>query len=124
MLKPTVVVLGASKNPAKHSNKAVRAYLKKGYEVYPVNPNETTIEGLKVYPSISDIPVEIDRVTIYLPPQVVLQMLDEIAPKKPRELFLNPGSESPEVLEKAKALGLAPILGCSITDIGINPTLL
>jgi hypothetical protein len=38
-----------------------------------------------------------------------------------KELFLNPGSESPEVMEKAQSLGLEPIAACSIIDIGESP---
>ncbi|MFH1754559.1 MAG: CoA-binding protein [Candidatus Latescibacterota bacterium] len=116
-----VAVLGASKNTEKFSNKAVRAYLKQGYTVYPVNPKEETIERLTAYASVLDIPDDLDRITVYLPPQVTLSVLNEIAEKGTKELFLNPGSESAEVVEKARSLGLDPILACSIIDIGETP---
>jgi uncharacterized protein len=116
-----VAVIGASNNRGKFSNKAVRAYSHQGYEVYPVNPKEEKIEGFKAYKSILDVPVELDRITVYLPPQVTLAVLGEIAKKGTKELFLNPGTESEEVLAKAKSLGLEPILACSILDIGETP---
>lgn len=116
-----VVVIGASNNRAKFSNRAIRAYLKRGYEVIPVNPKEQQVEGLRAYPSIRDVPGPVDRVSVYLPPRVTLTVLEEIAEKAPKELFLNPGSESEEVVEKAEALGLKPILACSIVDIGETP---
>jgi len=116
-----VAIIGASNNRGKFSNKAVRAYLKQGFEVYPVNPKEDEIEGLKAYKTILDVPGDIDRVSVYLPPAVTLGVLEDIAKKAPKELFLNPGSENEEVVKKAKALGLDPILACSIVDIGETP---
>ena len=121
MSKPTVAVVGASNDRSKYSNKAVRAYLQQGYEVFPVNPKEAQIEGLQAYRSVSDIPRELDRITVYLPPAVGMKVIEEIAKKGTKELFLNPGSESDELIEKAEALGLHPMVACSITDIGVSP---
>ena len=116
-----IAVIGASNNREKFSNKAVRAYIKQGYSVYPVNPKEESIEGLPAFTSILDIPDELDRITVYLPPKLTLSVLNDIAKKGTTELFLNPGSENEEVVEKAKSLGLDPILACSILDIGESP---
>ncbi len=117
----TVAVIGASADRAKFSNKAVRAYLRQGWEVYPVNPKGGTIEGLTVYTSPKDIAAPIDRITLYLPPAVGVQALPDIAAVKPKEFFVNPGAESEELIEKARSLGLEPILACSIVDIGVSP---
>jgi predicted CoA-binding protein len=122
MSEGSVAVLGASRDRAKYGNKAVRAYIKQGWTVYPVNPNEAEIEGLKSYKSILDIPGPIDRVTVYLSPMIGLTVLDNVAAVKPGEVFFNPGSDSPEVLEKATSLGLNPIVACSIVDIGMSPS--
>ena len=117
----TVAVLGASSDRRKYGNRAVRAYRAEGFAVYPVNKHETTIEGLPVYRSILDIPVAVDRVTIYLPPEVTITVLEEIAQKGVREMFLNPGSESSAVVARSEELGIVPILACSIVDIGRSP---
>ena len=116
MAKPTVAVIGASKDSSKYGNMSVRAHLQAGYEVFPVHPKETEIEGLKVYRSVSEIPVALNRVSVYLPPAVGIKVIEEIAKKGTRELFLNPGSESDELVEKARSLGLNVIVACSITD--------
>ncbi len=116
-----VAILGASHDPAKYGNKAVRAYIKQGWDVYPVNPKGGEIEGRHVYASLRDVPVQVDRVTVYLPPAAGLKALPDIAAVQPREVFLNPGSESDELIEAAQALGLDPILACSILDIGVSP---
>jgi len=118
---PSVAVIGASNARHKYGNKAVRAYLRQGWTVYPVNPTETTVEGLKVYATLADVPGPLDRVSMYVPPSVGVTLLDAVKAKGTPELFLNPGSESDELLERASALGLDPIQACSIVDIGERP---
>jgi len=121
MAQQSVVVLGASNDRNKYGNKAVRAYIKQGWTVYPVNPNESEIEGLKCYKSVGDVPRPVDRVTVYLPPPVAVKSLSEIAKIKPDELFINPGAESDELVAQTQKLGLDPILACSIIDLGVSP---
>ena len=67
MSKPTVQIIGASATKNKFSNKSIHAHLHAGYDVYPVNPKEEMIEGLKCYKSVADIPVALDRISLYLP---------------------------------------------------------
>jgi predicted CoA-binding protein len=110
----TIAIIGASANPNKFGNKAVKAFLKEGYTVYPVNPNETEVEGLKTFKSISDVPVRPQMISIYVPPTVLLKVLPQIASRGCDELWLNPGSESDEALAEAERLGLNVIQACSI----------
>jgi uncharacterized protein len=117
----TVAIIGASSDKSKYGNKAVKAYVLSGYKVYPVNPNEDTVEGLKAYKSIIDIPDEIERATLYVPPKVGMRVVEEIAKKGVKEIYFNPGSESDELIEKARKLGLEPILACSILAVGHKP---
>lgn len=118
---PRVAILGASADRAKFSNKSLRAHAAAGYEVYPVNPRGGQIEGRAVHAALSDVPVHLDRISVYLPPAVLLGVLPEIAQVGCDELWLNPGTASPEVLERARDLGLAPIQGCSIVALGMSP---
>lgn len=118
---PSVAVVGASSAPQKFGNKAVRAYLRRGWTVYPVNPSEETIEGLPVTARIEDLPAGIERFTLYVPPAVGITLLEAIKAKQPKEVFLNPGAESDELVARAEALGLEPILACSIVEIGERP---
>lgn len=122
MSQGRVVIMGASADRTKYGNKAVRAYTAQGWTVFPINPKADQIEGVKAYKSIRDVPPPIDRVTIYLPPAVALTVLEEIATVTPGEVFFNPGSDAPEVIERANVLGLHPIVACSIVDIGMSPS--
>ena len=118
---PTVAVIGASSDRRRFGNKAVRAYVQEGWDVYPVNPKGGTIEGLQAYTTLAEIPGHVDRVTVYLPPLVAVKALAEIAKIKPDELYINPGAESDELVAAAEKLGLDPILACSIVEIGETP---
>ena len=118
---PSVAVIGASNNPAKYGNKAVRAYRRQGWTVYPVNPTETTVEGLTTFPAVESIPGPVDRAALYVPPQVGIGLLDGIARKGVPELFVNPGAESDALLDTAERLGLNAIQACAIVDIGERP---
>jgi len=116
-----VAVIGASQNRKKFGNKAVRAYVKHGDTVYPVNPNCAEIEGLPTYRSVLDIPDNLDRITIYLPPERTLTILEDIAGKKAGEIFFNPGSKNKVVIREAEKLGMNLFLACSIIDIDLDP---
>jgi len=120
----TVAVIGASNDQAKFGNKAVRAFLQRGYKVFPVNPNETEVEGLPAFKRIKDVPERPEMVTIYVPPAVLLKLLPDIAEKGCDELWLNPGTESTEVLDEVERLGLNAIRACSILGIGVSPATL
>ena len=121
-MNPTVAVIGAGPERRKFGNKSVRAHLAAGYTVYPVHPTAVTVEGLTAYPSVADVPGDsLDRVSVYLPPSVGLTVLPAIAAKNPREVWFNPGAESPELLAEARRLGLNVVAGCSIVDLGLSP---
>ena len=116
-----VAVIGASSNRRKFGNRAVRAYREQGYTVVPVNPHETEIEGLKSYKSILDVPGPVDMASFYVPPEIGEEVIAEVAQKGVAEVWLNPGAESDELITRARALSIKPIVACSIVAIGQNP---
>ncbi|MFA7237852.1 MAG: CoA-binding protein [Phycisphaeraceae bacterium] len=119
-----VMVIGASTNREKFGNKAVRAYLSQGHVVLPVNPRADRIEGLRCYADAASVPGDgpIDRASMYLPPALGLEAVEQLAARGDvKELWLNPGSESPALVARAKELGLTVVQACSIAAIGIHP---
>ena len=60
----------------------------------------------------------IDMATVYLNRAPGLSVLEELAEKTIKEVWLNPGADDPQVVAKARSLGLETILGCSILAIG------
>ncbi len=116
-----IAIIGASKNRKKFSNKAVRAYREKNHVVFPVNPNEREIEGLTCYPSLNEIPLEVDVVSIYVPPAVGIKIVPDIIKNKIKKVYLNPGSESKEMIKELKDHEIKVMKVCSIRKIGVNP---
>ncbi|HNZ48509.1 MAG TPA: CoA-binding protein [Candidatus Hydrogenedentes bacterium] len=117
----SIAIVGASSDRKKYGNKAVRAFVKGGWKVFPVNKSGGTIEGLDVFKSLDEIQEKIDRVSMYLPPSLGIGLLEEVVRKMPCEFYLNPGSESEALIAQAKALGLQPVQACSIVNIGLRP---
>jgi len=117
----TVAVIGASNDRSKFGNRAVRAYLQQGYSVVPINLHEAEIEGVAAFRSVLDFPGPIDLASLYVPPSVGEQVIEDVARKGITEVWLNPGSESDRLVARAKALHLEPIVACSIVAIGKNP---
>lgn len=63
----TIAVIGCSSNPYRTSNHITKYLIDQGFDVVPVNPNETKVFGLKSYPSIDEIPedVNVDIMNIF-----------------------------------------------------------
>jgi uncharacterized protein len=119
----TIAVVGASGDHRKFGNKCVRAYLHAGYKVFPVNPNEPEVEGLATYARLQDVPEELDRISVYLPPPTTFLVLADIAEKGAREVWFNPGSADARVIEEARRRGIPVRNGCSIVDLGLSPAM-
>ena len=122
MESKTIAVIGASRDHRKFGNKCVRAYKKAGYEVFPVNLHTDKIEGLIAYPALTDVPAELDRISLYLQPELTRQLLAEIAHKGATEVWFNPGSANAQILEEARDAGINVQEGCSILDTGFSPS--
>ena len=116
-----VAVVGASSDRRKFGNRALRAFRQQGYTVVPINPHETEVEGVRAYASVLDVPGAIDMASFYVPPEIGVRVIDEIARKGIAEVWLNPGAESDALIARARSLQIQPIVACSIVSIGENP---
>ena len=118
---PVIAVIGASRDRSKFGNKALRAFREQGYTVVPINPHEETIEGEQAFPTVSSYPGHIDEATVYVPADAGRQVMDDLAAKGVTRVWLNPGADAPAVVAHARALGLEPIVACSIIGVGGRP---
>ena len=105
-----VAIIGASNNSFKFGNIAVRSFASNGHTVFPVNPHcaelGLSIEGLKSYRNVLEIPWRIDVESLYVPANVGEQILSDLAKKKIPEIWVNPGAESTRLINRAKLLHL------------------
>ena len=115
----SIAVAGASANPLSVSYSFVRHLLtyKYGGEIYPINRNQHEILGLKVYPTLKDVPDSVDYVICCIPASMVPDLLQECPDKGVKIVHLFTGRLSEtglpeaaelerEILRQAKKLGL------------------
>jgi predicted CoA-binding protein len=102
-------VVGASRDRKKYGNKVLRAYLRRGLTVYPINPGADEIEGRPAYPSLSALPEKVRGISIITPPRVTEAVVEEAAHAGVELVWMQPGAESQAAVRRARELGLAVI---------------
>jgi predicted CoA-binding protein len=101
----TIALVGATDDPRKFGASIYRDLKRKGYQVYPVNPNRATVDGDPAYPSLADLPAPPDLVNLVVPPEAALATLRDCLRLGFTKVWLQPGAENPEVLEFLDAHG-------------------
>jgi uncharacterized protein len=92
-------VVGSFRNESKYAYKIFRDLISQGYEVFPVNPGKSEVEGRKCYKSISDIPVTVDVVNVVTPPVVTEAILKECLERGIKRVWLQPGAQSQKAID-------------------------
>lgn len=109
---PITLVLGASTNPSRYSNKATKRLVEKGYEVVPYGIKQGKIDDLDI---VHELPKEgIDTVTIYLNPKNQEAFYDYLIHLKPRRVIFNPGAENPELILQLKQSNIDVEIACTL----------
>jgi len=72
-----IVIVGASNNPERASNGIMKFLMGKGYNCYPVNPNENEVLGVKAYKTLSDVPVKPDIVDVFRKSEAAPEIVKE-----------------------------------------------
>ena len=94
----TVAVVGATDDPGKYGGVIYRDLKQKGFAVYAVNPNRDTVDGDPAYPSLEALPDDPTIVNIVVPPAATLGVLKKAGELGYRNVWVQPGAESPEVM--------------------------
>jgi len=99
-------VVGASSNRDKYGNKVLRCYQQNNRPVIPVNPKETQIEGLDCVASVADLPANVGSISIITPPAVTEKVVEAAAAKGIKNIWMQPGAESPAAVQFCEEQGL------------------
>ena len=110
----TVIILGASPNPNRFSHKAQQALLENGHTPIPVNTRYEQIDGIPCYPDLRSVQHDIDTVTIYVRPDIVETMIEDIVHISPRRVIFNPGTESREAADRFESVGIRVQNACTL----------
>lgn len=112
-------VVGATQDTSKFGYKVYKKLKIRGYNVFPVNPKFDEIEGEKCYSSISDIAENIDVISLIVNPKIGMEVIEEAKEKGIKNIWCQPGAESPELIEKAKSYGMKIIYNeCVLVQLG------
>lgn len=95
----TIAIVGANNNPSKYGNVIYRDLKRKGYRLFPVNPSSPEIDGDKSYANLAQLPQKPTIVNFVTPPSATLKVLEECLMLGLNNVWLQPGSESPEVIK-------------------------
>ncbi len=112
--KERVVVIGASNKTGRYSYKAIESLLVYGHQPVPVNPALKEIKGIKVVNDIADIKGAVDTVTLYVGPERLESMAEQIIALKPKRIIANPGAESDKMKRLAAAAGIKYLEACTL----------
>ncbi|MFB3886805.1 MAG: acetate--CoA ligase family protein [Thermodesulfobacteriota bacterium] len=79
----SIAIIGATEDPKRVAGLPLKYAIDHGYKgkLFPVNPNRDNVLGLKCYPSVLDIPEEVDAAVIVVPSGVVPDMIEQCAKK-------------------------------------------
>lgn len=118
MSKKTLV-LGASPNISRYSNRAIKKLVAHGHEVYAIAKRATTIDTVEVqtgHPKLQGV----HTVTLYLNPDNQEEYLDYIIRLKPRRIIFNPGTWNPKLLKLAREAGIETEEDCTLVMLDMD----
>lgn len=108
-------VAGVSRDPRQTANAIFRRLRDSGYEVLPVNPRASEVEGVRCYPDLASIPGSLDGLLVASPPASAAELVRSAADRGvPRVWFhrgFGQGSVSREAVRECAARGLICIVG-------------
>ena len=104
-----IALVGASPKPERDANEVMRYLLEKGYEVYPVNPRYEEVLGRKCYPSVLDIPDEVEIVDLFVRPEFTMEYVEQAIKKGAKVVWFQFGTFNEEAFKRAKEAGLIAV---------------
>jgi predicted CoA-binding protein len=105
-----IAVVGLSGNKRRPSY-GVSDYMRRaGYRIVPVNPNETEVLGEKAYPSLDQVPGEIDIVDIFRRSEFVPEIVEAAIRVRAKAIWMQEGVVHQEAAAMARAAGLVVVM--------------
>jgi hypothetical protein len=106
----TIAVVGLSSDPNRPSHGVASYMRRRGYKVIPVNPNESEVFGDKAYPSLADVPEQIDLVDIFRRSSEAGNAVDEAIAVAAKAVWLQEGVIDQAAAERAQDAGLLVVM--------------
>ncbi len=101
MMQKKLAVIGMSRNPKDYTRNLSRDLAVRGYEIYPVNPNASEIEGKKCYSNIASVDAEVNAALIFTKGEILSSNIDEVVARGIKNIWLNFDKPlTPELISK------------------------
>ena len=110
----TIAVVGLSSNPARPSFGVTEYMQSSGYQIIPVNPNETDVLGEPSYASLEEVPQKLEIVDIFRRTEEVPPVVDAAIRAGAKVIWMQQGIANEPAAEKARAAGLAVVMDACI----------
>jgi hypothetical protein len=95
----TIAVIGATDRPGKYGGIIYRDLKRKGYRVFGVNPYRETVDGDPCWKTVLDLPETPTIADFVIPAKRGLEVLDECEQAGIRNIWLQPGAESAQLMQ-------------------------
>ena len=109
--QPVFALAGASRAGKKFGNLAARTLRSKGYRVHLVHPQADFIDGERCYRSLADLPEPVAALIVVVPPKQAYDVVGDAAAAGIRMVWLQQGSEAPDIVDRCRERGLAVVDG-------------
>jgi predicted CoA-binding protein len=113
------LVIGASENPERYANKAVRRLNAAGHDVVAFGKSGNQIGNVRIERDWSDWK-DIDTVTLYLNPQHQEDYYEKILALSPKRIIFNPGTENDDLAELAAEKGIETLEACTLVLLSVG----
>ncbi len=104
-----ICVVGISDKPGRDSGRIALMLKQEGYHVTGVHPTLREFAGIKVYPSLHDVPGDIDIVDVFMNSKRIPEIIDDVLVVKPRALWLQLGIRNDEAVAPVIEAGIITI---------------
>lgn len=111
LAQKTLALAGASRNAKKFGNYLLKEMLAKGYDVMPVHPQASQLEGVPCAPSLAALPRPAGGLVLVVKPEQAPQLVREAAAAGITRIWMQQGASSPEALRLCEELGITAIHG-------------
>ena len=105
-----IAVVGLSSNTWRASYGVSRFMQTVGYEITPVNPNETAVLGQKAYSTLDEVPDPVEIVNIFRRPEFVPEIVDTAIRRGARVVWMQEGVIHEEAAQRARAAGIEVVM--------------
>ncbi|MFZ4056852.1 MAG: CoA-binding protein [Ferruginibacter sp.] len=113
MSSKVTLILGASENPTRYSNLAVKRLLANAFPVVAIGAKAGQIEEIVI--ETEQIAFDnIDTISLYLNPDRQKEYYNYILALKPKRLIFNPGTENDELVELAQQHQIQTVEACTL----------